>query len=146
MPTRTIIGVIVGVVAVLALTTALASPGSVDDSLASIARNHTTDNTRAQGAPQQQVVNGWTTHEYLALIAEREARTERTVAVGLAALSVLFVLGLFRQEPAAGGQAPVSEISPDQPSAEGPSNTGMAGGTGDSTFPAARPASSPPPP
>lgn len=145
MPARSVIAIIVGLVAILALTTALTSPGSVDESLASIDRNHTMDNTRAEGAPQQQVVNGWTAHEYLALAAEQQARTERTIAIGLAAVIVLLVLGLFRQEASAAETTGGPRNGPNQPPASGSDGPVEAGQAGGGTFPATQPPSPPPP-
>ena len=66
-----------GVLAVVAVITfVVATPGDVkgvDNSamITLIEADHDANNARADGAPQQQVVNGWTTHSYLTLLSSQ---------------------------------------------------------------------------
>lgn len=66
--------------------------------------NHTLNNRSAQGAPQQSVVNGWTSNAYLELISEQlDEVTAHAHAAGLrsetdrrpAGLLLIGVLGMF---------------------------------------------------
>lgn len=65
----------------VAITLTVQAPDVPDAAVAAarIESSHTLDNLRAEGAPQQQVVNGWTTHEYLGLVAELSGSTARSV-------------------------------------------------------------------
>lgn len=91
---------IVGGLAVLVLLgSAVSAPQ--DDAIADIRSDHRSDNTAASGAPQQQVVNGWTTHAYLELVLEQQARQERMLGVGFAALVAMAGLAFVGSQRAA---------------------------------------------
>ena len=107
---------IVGGLAVLLLLGSAFS-ATQGGSLEEIRSDHRSDNISASGAPQQQVVNGWTTHAYLELVSEQQARQERVMAFGLAALVAIAALGVVgssgvpsgRNEPASGWSIPAQE-------------------------------------
>jgi hypothetical protein len=86
--------------------------------IASALAEYELNNARTQGAPQQQVVNGWVTKDLLAVIAEQQ--NESVTDERLPALAVLVVLGLAlhmatsTRPPDAGGAASV----PAEPAAD----------------------------
>jgi len=94
--------------------------------IASALADYELNNARTQGAPQQQVVNGWVAKDLLTVIAEQQ--NESMTDERLPALAVLVVLGLAlhvatSSRPAeAGGAAsvsaaPVANTSPEPSSA-----------------------------
>lgn len=139
---------VIGILAFILLMGSVMQPSQVDSDLRSIAGDHSAANVRAQGAPQQQVVNGWTAHEYLELIAEQQARSERTLAIGLAAIVLLLAVGLQRAGRPTPAGPPEESGQPAVPPSPPPPESGvapapMAGQPGpttqDSTFPRATP-------
>lgn len=96
---------------------------------------HDVDNGRAEGAPQQQVVNGWTTHQYLGLVAEQQSVLTEGIQrlqllLGLL-VAVTAVEGVTRrrgepQAPASAATAPLAPLSPPPPLQHGARTAGTA--------------------
>jgi hypothetical protein len=88
------VGAIVLALAAVAVWFAMApdEPSDRSTDIAGVLADYELNEARTQGAPQQQVVNGWVTKDLLAIIAEQQngsVSDER-----LPALAVLVVLGL----------------------------------------------------
>lgn len=86
------------------------APSGHLDAVAAIQLNDSANNTRAEGAPQQQVVNGWTTIEYLGHLSDQvdelpatlnDSRPSALLLIGV--LTMAFHLGTAprgaRREP-----------------------------------------------
>ena len=94
MPVLRRVGAIVLALAAVVVWFAMA-PGESSDRSSDIARaltDYELNNARTQGAPQQQVVNGWVAKDLLTVIAEQQ--NESVTDERLPALGVLVVLGL----------------------------------------------------
>ena len=70
------------------------SSGAYQAAIASALAADATNASSAQSAPQQQVVNGWTARDLLAVIAKEGATTASVADQRPAALLVLAVLGI----------------------------------------------------
>ncbi len=127
MPLVRRVGAIVLAVAAIVVWFAMAPDASSDRStdIASALADYELNNARTQGAPQQQVVNGWVAKDLLTVIAEQQ--NESVTDERLPALAVLVVFGLALRlatatRPAeAGGAASVSAVPAPDPS-PGPSS------------------------
>ena len=93
MPLVRRVGAIVLALAAIVVWFAMA-PESSDRSsdIASALADHELNEARTQGAPQQQVVNGWVTKDLLTVIAEQQ--NDSVTDERVPALAVLVVLGL----------------------------------------------------
>jgi hypothetical protein len=122
------VGAIVLALAAVVVWFAMAPDESSDRSpeIASALADYELNNARTQGAPQQQVVNGWVAKDLLTVIAEQQ--NESVTDERLPALAVLVVLGLALHvatstRPAEAGDAtsvlaaPVASTSPEPSSA-----------------------------
>ena len=135
--------VLVGAAVYIWFAKAPATPATADHraAVAAIERQDDADNGRTQGAPQQAVVNGWTTNAYLRLISGQLAADDARQAsrdARPAALLVLGVLGIAllaftspgpllpsrgsdrRDRPARGPAGPHAATPPPGPPADGP--------------------------
>ena len=94
MPLVRRVGAIVLALAAVVVWFAMAPDESSDRSgdIASALADYELNDTRTQGAPQQQVVNGWVAKDLLTIIAEQQ--NESVTDERLPALAVLAVLGL----------------------------------------------------
>jgi hypothetical protein len=118
------VGAIVLTLAAVVVWFAMAPDASSDRSrdIASALAEYELNNARTQGAPQQQVVNGWVAKDLLTVIAEQQ--NESVTDERLPALAVLVVLGLALHlatstRPAdAGSAASVSAAPAANPSPE----------------------------
>ncbi len=124
MPLVRRVGAIVLALAAVVVWFAMAPDESSDRSsdIASALAEYELNDARTQGAPQQQVVNGWVAKDLLTIMAEQQ--NESVTDERLPALAVLVVLGLAlhmatstRTAGADGAAsvpvAPATESSPD---------------------------------
>ena len=94
MPLARRVGAIVLALTAVVVWFAMAPDESSNRStdIARVLADYELNEARTQGAPQQQVVNGWVTKDLLAIIAEQQ--NESVSDERLPALAVLVVLGL----------------------------------------------------
>lgn len=100
---RRLLGVVV-IVASVAIVFAIKPSGSVSSDVSSALAAGEANETDAESAPQQQVVNGWTTRDLLAISikAEDKRAEQQTVLLALIAGStgLLLILGSIARQPA----------------------------------------------
>ncbi len=86
--------------ATLCVCLGFAPEESFDDRRSAIAREDDLNNGSTEGAPQQEVVNGWTTIAYLELLSEQQERSDNRrdglLVVGLVGLATLLLTGQAR--------------------------------------------------
>jgi hypothetical protein len=111
------VGAIALALAAVVIWLAMAPDESSDRStdIARVLAGYEMNEARTQGAPQQQVVNGWVAKDLLTVIAEQQ--NEAVSDERLPALAVLVVLGLALHiatstRPAEPGGAPSEPIVP----------------------------------
>lgn len=98
---RIVRGLLIGMAAIAALSLGFSESWVARSSdIAMVLRSSEENNSRAQGAPQQQVVNGWAARDLLALqvdradlLIEEQRRTNQLLAILTATLAVGMLLG-----------------------------------------------------
>ena len=124
------VGAVVLALAAVVIWFAMAPSDASDRSsdIAGVLAEYELNEARTQGAPQQQVVNGWAAKDLLAIIAEQQDASvtdERLPALGvLVVLGLALVLATSTRPPDAGGANPAPAV----PSA-GPTPDPMPGPT-----------------
>ena len=115
---RIVLLTLIGIAAVVITLTMGPTPTNYQDEVSAALASSSVDNSRAQGAPQQTVVNGWIARDLLAIISKQLDAQQRSSDKRIAPLLMLVVLavvvlGVTRQEnPVSPAQHSGGELSP----------------------------------